>query len=135
MALIELSVITSMILEMGVDAAKKNLGRRETVISILKRLNLEVAPAADDFGAIYVYTLVEYGVDKPESILNFFRNEFIQKAFHKSFNENNPSILEKEAEGIILCPLASKNFKNFSRIWSDVIYFSFYSLSKAFLAH
>ena len=101
MALIELSVITSMILEMGGDAAKKNLGRRETVISILKRLNLEVAPAADDFDAIYVYTLVEYGVDKPESILDFFRNEFIQKAFHKSFYENNLSILEKEAEGII----------------------------------
>lgn len=101
MALIELSMITSMILEMGVDAAKKNLGRRETVISILKRLNLEVAPAADDFDAIYVYTLVEYGVDKPEPILNFFRNEFIQKAFRKSFYENNPSVLEKEAEGII----------------------------------
>ena len=101
MALVELSVITSMILEMGVDAAKKNLGSRETVISILKRLNLEVAPAADDFGAIYVYTLVEYGVDKPESILNFFRNEFIQNAFHKSFYENNPSILEKEAEEVI----------------------------------
>ena len=101
MALIELSMIISLILEMGADAAKKNLERREVVINILKRLNLVNAPPADDFDAIYVYTLVEYGVGKPEPVLNFFRNEFIRKAFRKSFYENAPSILDKEAEGII----------------------------------
>ena len=38
---------------------------------------------------------------KPAPILDFFRNEFIRKAFRQAFYENNLSILDKEAEGII----------------------------------
>lgn len=101
MPLFDLSIITGIILESGVDVAKKKLNRQETVVNILKRLNIESAPAADDFEAIYAYTLVEYGVDKPEPVLNFFRHEFIREAFRRSLYENNRAILEKEAEGII----------------------------------
>ena len=101
MPLFDLSIITGMILETGVDVAKKKLNRQEAVVGILKRLNIESAPAADDFEAIYTYTLVEYGVDKPEPILNFFRHKIIVKAFRRALYENNMAILSKEAEEII----------------------------------
>jgi hypothetical protein len=58
MALIELSMVTSAIIEMGVDAAAKKLGRREAVVRTLKRLKLESEPPADDFDVIYVYSIV-----------------------------------------------------------------------------
>lgn len=101
MALIELSTIISLILETVTDAAKKNLKRREIVIDVLKRLGLYDGPLPDDFDAIYACALVEYGIDKPEPILNLFRNEFIRRAFREAFYQNNPSILDKEAEGIV----------------------------------
>lgn len=101
MAFIELSTIVNTILGMGGDIAKKKLSRQEAVISILKRLNLENLPPANDFEMIYAYTLVEYGVDKPEPVLNFFRHAFIREAFRKAFYENNPAILQQEADEII----------------------------------
>ncbi len=101
MPLFDLSIITGIILEVGIDIAKEKLNRKEAVIRILKRLNIKSTPTADDFETIYVYTLVEYGIGKPEPVLNFFRHEFIQKAFRRALYENNRAILEKEAEGII----------------------------------
>lgn len=101
MVLFELSMITGAIVEMGVEAAVKKFGRKEAVIKTLKRLNFDSEPPVDDFEAIYAYALIEYGMFKPESILNFFRHEFIRKAFKQAFYENDLTILEKEAEGII----------------------------------
>ncbi len=102
MAVIELGMVTGAIIEMGVEAAWEMRKRNEAVIKLLKRFNLDPnEPPADKFEDIYAYTLVEYGVFKPEPILNFFRNEFVRKAFGESFSKNDPSILEKEAEGII----------------------------------
>lgn len=45
--------------------------RNETVIGILKQFNLDPAHPPDDFDGVYAYTLVEYGVYKPEPILDF----------------------------------------------------------------
>jgi predicted phosphodiesterase len=101
MALIELSALVSIILELGMDFATKKLSRREAIIAILKRINFEALYNATDFEAIYAYTLVEYGVDKPEPILNFFRHKIIIKAFRRALYENNMAMLEKEAEAII----------------------------------
>ena len=47
MPLFDLSIITGIILESGVDVTKKKLNRQEAVVSVLKRLNIESAPAAD----------------------------------------------------------------------------------------
>ncbi|WP_420630997.1 metallophosphoesterase [Candidatus Leptofilum sp.] len=101
MALLELSMVTSAIVEMGTEAIIKKLGRQEAIIRTLKHLKLHKEPSVDDFEAIYAYALVEYGIFKPEPILNFFRNMFIRKAFKQAFYENDLTILEKEAEGII----------------------------------
>jgi len=47
-------MVTSAIIEIGVDAVAKKLGRREAVVRTFKRLKLEGEPPADDFDAIYV---------------------------------------------------------------------------------
>ena len=101
MALLELSMVTAAIVEMSVEAFAKKMGRRETVARILHRLSRDVEPSRDDFDSIFIRALVEYGVFKPEPILNFFRHEFIRAAFRQSFYQNDSSILEKEAEGVI----------------------------------
>lgn len=101
MPLLDLSIIAGIILEAGIDVAKKRLNRQEAIISVLNRLNIESAPAPNDFESIYAYTLVEYGLDKPEPVLNFFRYKIIVKAFRRALYENNMAILDKEAEGII----------------------------------
>ncbi len=96
-----LSMVIEAIIGIGVSSTWDTLKRRETIIKLLKRFDIDPENPPSDFEGIYAYTLVEYGVYKPEPVLNFFRNEFVREAFKKSFYENNFTILEKEAEGII----------------------------------
>ena len=96
-----LSMVIDAILEMGVDATWGKVKRREAVIELLRRFKLDPTDPPTDFDTIYMYTLLEYGVFKPEPILKFFRNEFVREAFRESFYRNDPPILQKEAEGII----------------------------------
>ncbi len=105
MAIIELSMVVSSIISMGLGVAwektKRYEVRREAILKLLKRFNLDPSDPPNDFDSIYVYTLVEYGIGKPEPVLNFFRNEFVREAFRQSFYKNDSDILDKEAEGII----------------------------------
>lgn len=89
------------IVEIVLTAAWDRGKRREAVVRVLASLNLETDNPPDDFEGLYAYALVEYGVFKPEPVLNFFRNEFVCEAFRKAFYENDLSILEDEADGII----------------------------------
>lgn len=47
--------------------------RNETVIKILKDLKLDPVQPPKSVDGVYAYTLVEYGVYKPELILKLFR--------------------------------------------------------------
>ncbi|MEO0932843.1 MAG: NACHT domain-containing protein, partial [Cyanobacteria bacterium J06641_2] len=80
---------------------KGKLERNETVIKILKQFNLAPEHTPADFGGVYVYALVEYGVGKPRCLLEFFRQEDIKKAFRKAFDHYNPSILLGEVEAFL----------------------------------
>ncbi|MEO0844362.1 MAG: NTPase (NACHT family), partial [Cyanobacteria bacterium J06643_5] len=80
---------------------KGKLERNETVIKILKQFNLAPEHPPADFGGVYVYALVEYGVGKPRCLLEFFRQEDIKKAFRKAFDHYNPSILLGEVEAFL----------------------------------
>ncbi|HSH77107.1 MAG TPA: hypothetical protein VLA19_01090 [Herpetosiphonaceae bacterium] len=101
MAIIELSMVIGAIVEMGVEATWEQILRREAVGKLLTKFGLNPRKPPLDFDSIYAYTLVEYGVSKPEPILSFFRHEFVRDAFYQSFYKNDPSILEKEAEEIV----------------------------------
>jgi len=110
MAVIELSAVVGAIIKVSASPLARNLNRQELVIKILKFLKLNEIPPADDFLAIYAYSLVEYGVYKPKPILDFFRHEFIRNAFEKSFAALDYSILNSETE----------NFVDWNNVGSDL---------------
>ena len=101
MAIIELSTVTGIILKMGVERALDKAKRREAVIATLEKVGLKPGSPPPDFDAVYVYTLVEYGIGKPQPILDFFRHDFIRDAFRESFEKRDPAILNNEAESLI----------------------------------
>jgi hypothetical protein len=74
--------------------------RNETIIKVKKKLGLDPAQPPKDVDAVYAYALVEYGVDKPESILKFFKEKEVKTAFWKAFNEN-PSAFVTDAEDFL----------------------------------
>ncbi len=99
--MIDLTMVTGAIVAMGVEATWEKAKRLESVIKLLQRFNLDPANPPSDFVGVYTYALVEYGIGRPEPILNFFRYKFVKDAFERAFYKNDPSILDREAEGII----------------------------------
>ncbi|MCP4119872.1 MAG: restriction endonuclease [Desulfobacteraceae bacterium] len=77
------------------------LKRKDKTLEVLKKIGLEPGRPEPVFESVYAHALVEYGLDQPESILNFFRHEDIQKAFQESFTKNDFSILYNEAGSLI----------------------------------
>jgi hypothetical protein len=98
--MVNLLTIISTIGKFGTPIVKSKMSKNDRILAILKELGLSIQPT-DDFESIYAHTLVTYGVNVPDEILNFFRNRYVQDAFKKSFYDNNPNILDNEAEGII----------------------------------
>jgi predicted NACHT family NTPase len=80
---------------------KEKIQRSETVIKLLQQFNLDPEHPPADFSGVYAYTLVEYGVGKPKSLLELFRQEEIKQAFRKAFDHNNPSILLSEVDACV----------------------------------
>jgi len=101
MAILEISTVIEIILGMTSEAIAKNLNRNETVVRALQQLGIDKEPATNDFDTIYAYSLVEYGVFKPEPVLNLFRHQFVRDAFRKAFYENNPDILRREVDDML----------------------------------
>ena len=60
--------------------------RNEIVIKVLKHLKLDPANPPKYFDGVYAYALVEYGVDKPKSILKLFREREIRLSFWRGFS-------------------------------------------------
>ncbi len=83
------------------DFAKDELKRNERVIKLLKQFNLDPDHPPAEFSGVYNYALVEYGVGKPLAILQLFREDEIQKAFHKAYDADNPNIFIEEVEKIL----------------------------------
>ena len=75
--------------------------REDKVLKVLKTVGFKPSKPESDFESIYTHTLVEYGIEQPEAILKFFRLSEIKKAFQESFDKEDFSILNREAEGLI----------------------------------
>ena len=99
MALLEM--VISAIVKMVVEGVWDKTRRREMVIRVLRKVGLDPDVPPADFDGVYAYTLVEYGIDKPRPVLDFFRHDLIKKAFEQSFDKRDPSILDKEAESFL----------------------------------
>ncbi|BAY25822.1 hypothetical protein NIES2100_56300 [Calothrix sp. NIES-2100] len=72
--------------------------RNETVVRTLKQFNFDPAQPPKDVDGVYVYSLIEYGVDKPEAMLNLFREREVKKAFWSAYTANHPLGFVKEVE-------------------------------------
>ena len=72
--------------------------RNETVVRTLKQFNFDPVQPPKDIDGVYVYSLIEYGVDKPEVLLNLFREREIKNAFWSAYTSNNPLGFYKEVE-------------------------------------
>ncbi|MEH2304736.1 NACHT domain protein [Nostoc sp.] len=77
--------------------------RNETVVRTLKQFNFDPVQPPKDVDGVYVYSLIEYGVDKPEVLLNLFREREIKNAFWSAYTSNNPlgfyKVVEKFLQG------------------------------------
>lgn len=91
--MIEFAVIISTISKYAPQASQliiKQAQKNEAVITILQELGLNPIQIPDDVDTVYGYTLVKYGVFKPEAILNLFREKVIKGYFWDAYSNNDP---------------------------------------------
>ncbi len=80
---------------------RDKLERNEAIIRLLKQFNLSPDSPPADFGGVYAYTLVEYGVGKPKAVLELFRQPEIRQAFQDAWGQDNFSVLSKAGESFL----------------------------------
>ncbi|MBM7605585.1 putative NACHT family NTPase [Metabacillus crassostreae] len=97
----DLGAIAAGIAKLSSPILKNKMERNEKVIQLLKKFKLSPTHPPSDFDGVYAYTLVEYGVDKSDIILNFFRDQHIKDIFKKSFSDNDSPYFHKESEEIL----------------------------------
>lgn len=100
-AKMDINSVISAIIRIASSAAPlaiQSAERSEIVIKIKKELGFEPLQPPKDAVSVYNYALVEYGVGKPELVLELFREQQIQQAFWKNFNSDHPLIFPQEVE-------------------------------------
>ncbi|AFZ14016.1 hypothetical protein Cri9333_3182 [Crinalium epipsammum PCC 9333] len=91
--MIEFAAITKVISKYAPQAGQliiKQAHKNEAVIKILQELKLNPTQIPDDVDTVYGYTLVKYGVFKPQAILNLFREKLIKDYFWDAYSNNAP---------------------------------------------
>ncbi|HEY9600908.1 MAG TPA: AAA family ATPase [Allocoleopsis sp.] len=81
----------------AIDRAQHN----ETVVRILQDFNLDPVQPPKDVDGVYVYALIEYGLGKPEPILNFFREKNVKEIFWSAYTANNPLSFFTKSEELL----------------------------------
>jgi len=100
MAVVELSVITGKLTQLGMDAAFRQLQRSEAVLRARRELGLPGKPDPNDFDSLYRHALVAWGVRMPGPVLEFFHDQRIVEAFRQARLQHDPDILTREAEEV-----------------------------------
>jgi hypothetical protein len=80
------------------DKAKEKLSRTEAVVRALDAVGFKPDKPPADFDGVYVYSLIQYGAGRPAQALQLFRQPEIRSAFRSSFEKNDPTLLDSEAE-------------------------------------
>jgi hypothetical protein len=91
--MIEFAAITSVISKYAPQTSEliiKQAQKNEAVIKVLQELKLNPTQIPDDVDGVYAYSLVKYGVFKPEAILNLFREKVIKDYFWDTYSNNAP---------------------------------------------
>jgi WD40 repeat protein len=105
----------------AIDAAK----RREHVIRVLKKLNLDPATPPRDFESLYVYALVESCYGKPEWVLRFFRDVYVKGAFEESSSTHDWTAMKREIREVLARNAETGEFGHLnSQIQEEVVAFA-----------
>ena len=91
--MVEFAQIAQIITKYAPQASQlvvKEAQKRETIVKVLKQLGWSQTEIPDDVDTVYAYALVEYGVFKPEAILNLLREKEIKDYFWKAYTNNSP---------------------------------------------
>ncbi|MFN6481214.1 ATP-binding protein [Nostoc sp. DedQUE07] len=102
--MIEFAAITSVISKYAPQVSQliiKQAQKNEAVIKVLQELKLNPTQIPDDVDGVYAYTLVKYGVFKPEAILNLFREKVIKDDFFTAYTNNTPVKFAKKTKEFI----------------------------------
>ncbi|MGW1564731.1 NACHT domain-containing protein [Streptomyces sp. NPDC002144] len=88
--------------KMAATPLKDAAMRRPGIISALKKLHLDPKQPPQDFYSLYAYALVETFYGRPvSSLLNLFKDEYVQQSFYRSFSDDDWTRLAREvAEAI-----------------------------------
>lgn len=96
-----IETIISLISQPALGAASSAIDRSERIQQVFRAVGISTAPAKQDFNAIYVHALVEYGLGKPEPILRMWRDKYVREAFQASFLQGDPRFLEDEIDSLV----------------------------------
>ena len=77
---------------------------------ILKKRGYDIPPP-NDFEGVYIHTLIEFCDGKPPAVIELFKHEFIQSAFHQAYEQNNTNKLIAEIENFIDWHRVGESFK------------------------
>lgn len=80
---------------------KNRIERSQAIIKLLKEFNFQPDHPPADFSGVYAYTLVEYGIGKPQPVVELFCQNEIRQAFREAFEQNDSSILLKKGQDFI----------------------------------
>jgi tetratricopeptide (TPR) repeat protein len=89
------------IVEMGVEGLVDKARRQEFVVRVLKKVGLEPDSPPTDFEGAYVYALIDFGVGKPQPVVELFRNDIIRDAFRRAFETGNLNLVAMEAQALL----------------------------------
>ncbi len=96
MDFVGLSIVVDAIADMGRQLALRYLSRSQAIQQVLRKLNLEGLIDPSDFDAVYVRTLVEFGIDRPAEVNTIFQEKFVVEGFRRSFYTNDSSVFRRE---------------------------------------
>jgi len=95
------TAVVKAIAGMAISPVKNQLERSEKVIQLRKTLKLPPDHPPADFTAVYQYALVDYSVDKPQLLLEIFRQKEIIQAFRQAFEQKDQSILLEKGKDFL----------------------------------
>lgn len=92
-----ISAVIETLVEMTFEGALKRGQQNEAIIKVKDKLGLRGAPEPE-FNSVYIHTLINYGVGRPQPVLEFFQLKNVRNTFEQAFNSRNPDLIEQEIE-------------------------------------
>lgn len=82
--------------KMAAEPVKAAAMHRASVVNALKRLRLDPSRPPKDFESLYAYALVEELYGRPRPVLLLFQDQYVQRAFQRSFESGDWSQISSE---------------------------------------